>query len=72
METLNITLDLAAIRMVFETYGFYNVTKEEIETVICACLTQYIKDGWASEVLVAEMRQLRSNPEAYKKDADIA
>lgn len=69
MENINITLDLAAVRKVFETHGFYNATKEEIETVIGATLAQYLKDGWASEVLVVEMRQLRSNPEAYKRDA---
>lgn len=71
METISITLDLASMRKVFEEFGYFNVSKEEIETVIGACLTQYVKDGWAREVLLSEIRQLRSNPEAYRKETGL-
>lgn len=71
METFNIPLDMKAMVAVFETHGFYNVSKEEIETVIRACLTQYLRDGWCPEVLCSELLQLRTDPEVYKKDAGI-
>jgi len=72
METLNLKIDLEPVRKVFETYGFYNVTNEEIETVIRATLTQYVKEGWVGEVLTTELRQLREDPTAYKQEAEIA
>jgi hypothetical protein len=72
METLNLKMDVDAIRAAFRACGQDNVTNEEIETVMRACLTQYVKDGWVTEVLVAELRQLREDPETYKKDANLA
>jgi len=71
MSTLTLKLDVANIKNRFAAKGCVDVSTEEIETVMAACLTQYIKDGWVTEVLVAELNQLRADPELYKKDAGL-
>lgn len=71
METLNLMMDVDAIRAAFRAKGMDNVTNEEIETVMRACLTQYVKDGWVTEVLFSELRVLREDPAAYKKEAGL-
>ena len=71
METYNIKLDDNAILGDMIKRELPDVSKQEIETVICALLTQYIKDGWVTEVLATEVAHLRANPDTYHKDADI-
>lgn len=71
METFNVPLNMEALRKAFEAREQFNVTKEEIETVLHAVLSNYIKDGWAHEVLAFEVCQLRDNAEQYKQDAGI-
>jgi hypothetical protein len=71
METFNITLDMQAITNQCKERGVDNVERSEIETVLRAVLSQYIKDGWISEVIYAEVNQLRADPANYKKEASI-
>lgn len=72
METFNIPLDMQKIVEDLKKRGIDNVERSELETVFRAVLSQYIIDGWISEVIYAEVNQLRADPDQYKKESGIA